>query len=69
MKVAGEDDGQAGLLLARLQASAGYAGMLSLEPHLLETRHSSGFSGPEGTAMVVGALRKLMAEVGIVEER
>ena len=55
--VAGEGDGQVGLLLARLQAS-GYAGMLSLEPHLLEARHSSGFSGAEGMAMAVGAPRK-----------
>ena len=64
--VAGRGDGQLGDLLARLQA-AGYDGVLSLEPHLLEARHSSGFSGAEGMAMAVEALRGLMAEAGIAE--
>ena len=64
--VAGEGDGQVGLLLSRLE-EAGYAGVLSLEPHLLEARHSSGFSGAEGMAMAVSALRKLMAAAGIEE--
>ena len=58
--VAGDGDGQLPELLANLQAS-GYDGVLSLEPHLLEARHSSGFSGAEGMAMAVGALRELMA--------
>ncbi len=64
--VAGAGDGQVKELLARLQAS-GYTGVLSLEPHLLEARHSSGFSGEDGMAQALGALRKLMAEVGIDE--
>ena len=64
--VAGDGDGHVGLLLSRLK-SAGYTGVLSLEPHLLEARHSSGFSGAEGMALAVGALRKLMAEAGIAE--
>ena len=64
--VAGQGDGQIKELLRRLQAS-GYTGVLSLEPHLLEARHSSGFSGAEGMALAVGALRELMAEVGIDE--
>ncbi len=64
--VAGDGDGQLPELLARLKTS-GYDGVLSLEPHLLEARHSSGFTGAEGMAMAVGALRKLMAAAGIIE--
>ena len=66
--VAGKGDGQVKELLARLRDS-GYAGVLSLEPHLLEARHSSGFSGADGMAMAVNALRGLMAAVGIEEDR
>ena len=47
--VAGEGDGQLALLLERLR-DAGYEGVLSLEPHLKEARHSSGFSGLDGMA-------------------
>ncbi len=68
VKVAGQGDGQVKGLLANLKAS-GYNGVLSLEPHLLEARHSSGFSGAEGMEMAVTALRGLMAEVGIAEGR
>ncbi len=64
--VAGAGDGQVGALLERLKAS-GYDGVLSLEPHLLEARHSSGFSGAEGMAMAVAALRELMTAAGIEE--
>ena len=64
--VAGEGDGQLPELLARLRDS-GYDGVLSLEPHLLEARHSSGFSGADGMAQAVGALRALMAAAGIEE--
>ncbi len=63
---AGEGDGQVKQLLARLLEN-GYEGVLSLEPHLLEARHSSGFSGADGMELAVSALRKLMAEVGIAE--
>ena len=66
--VAGAGDGQLPELLAHLQA-AGYAGTLALEPHLLEARHSSGFSGAEGMAMAVNALRELMAAAGIAESQ
>ncbi len=68
VKVAGQGDGQVKELLANLKAS-GYNGVLSLEPHLLEARHSSGFSGADGMEMAVTALRGLMAEVGIAEGR
>jgi sugar phosphate isomerase/epimerase len=63
---AGAGDGQVVELLAALRDS-GYQGFLSLEPHLLIARHSSGFSGPEGMATAARALRKLMAEVGCGE--
>ncbi len=64
--VAGEGDGQLPELLARLRDS-GYDGVLSLEPHLLEARHSSGFSGADGMAQAAGALRALMTAAGIEE--
>jgi len=60
---AGEGDGQVSALLAQLQAS-GYQGVLALEPHLAVARHSSGFSGPEGMAYAVKALRALMEPKG-----
>lgn len=62
--LAGDGDGQLLELLTRLQET-GYEGILSLEPHLLEARHSSGFSGADGMEAAVGALRKLMAAAGI----
>ena len=64
--LAGDGDGQLLKLLTRLQET-GYEGVLSLEPHLLEARHSSGFSGADGMEAAVSALRKLMAEAGIAE--
>jgi sugar phosphate isomerase/epimerase len=63
---AGEGDGQVAELLAALR-DAGYRGFLSLEPHLAIAGHSSGFSGAEGMARAVRALRTLMAEAGCVE--
>jgi sugar phosphate isomerase/epimerase len=64
--VAGDGDGQLPELLSRLRA-VDYEGVLSLEPHLLEARHSSGYSGADGMEAAVGALRKLMAAEGIAE--
>ena len=64
--VAGGGDGQVAQLLARLR-DWGYTNVLALEPHLLEAKHSSGFSGAEGMAMAVAALRELMHEAGIRE--
>jgi len=63
---AGEGDGQIRELLVKLQA-AGYRGVLALEPHLTIAGHSSGFSGPDGMAYAVKALRGLMADVGCEE--
>ncbi|MCY3796567.1 MAG: sugar phosphate isomerase/epimerase [Chloroflexi bacterium] len=64
--LAGDGDGQLLELLTRLQET-GYEGLLSLEPHLLDARHSSGFSGADGMEAAVRALRKLMNEAGIEE--
>jgi sugar phosphate isomerase/epimerase len=65
---AGEGDGQVGELLANLR-DAGYQGILALEPHLAIAGQRGGFSGPDGMARAVGALRDLMAATGCVETR
>ncbi len=59
---AGEGDGQLRELLTRLAAS-GYDGVLSLEPHLQVAGRSGGFSGADGMARAVAALRALLAEI------
>lgn len=66
IRPAGEGDGQVGELLAKLKET-GYRGFLALEPHLTVAGHSSGFSGPEGMARAVNALRQLMAKHGCQE--
>ena len=66
VRPAGEGDGQVGELLAKLK-EAGYQGFLALEPHLTIAGHSSGFSGPDGLARAVEALRRLMARYGCEE--
>lgn len=66
VRAAGEGDGQIPELLTRLK-EAGYEGVLALEPHLAVAGHSSGFSGADGMAYAVRALRKVMAEVGCSE--
>jgi sugar phosphate isomerase/epimerase len=63
---AGGGDGEVGLLLQRLNETS-FDGFLALEPHLAIAGHSSGFSGPDGMRTAVAALRRLMAEVGVVE--
>lgn len=65
--VAGAGDGQMRELLAALR-DRGYRGFLTLEPHLTIAGHSSGFSGPDGMALAVEALRGLMAELGCKEQ-
>jgi len=64
--VAGAGEGQVRELLAALRDRR-YQGFLSLEPHLTIAGHSSGFSGPDGMALAVEALRGLMAEAGCAE--
>ena len=66
VKAAGEGDGQVPELLTEL-VSSGYKGMLALEPHLAMAGHSSGFSGPDGMAYAVKALRAVMRDVGARE--
>jgi len=66
LSLAGTGDGQLPELLLQLRDS-GYRGILSLEPHLLDARHSSGFSGAEGMAQAAAALRELMDASGIPE--
>jgi sugar phosphate isomerase/epimerase len=59
---AGEGDGQVPELIANLRL-VGYearGGVLALEPHLALAGHSSGFSGPQGMAVAVEALRALL---------
>ena len=63
---AGEGDGQVLELLTKLR-DVGYQGVLALEPHLAIAGHSSGFSGPQGMAYAVQALRRLMDQAGCVE--
>lgn len=64
---AGHGDGQLSELLAAARDS-GYDGFLSLEPHLKVAGHSSGYTGSELFATAVGALRKILNELGLAEE-
>ncbi|MDE0070536.1 MAG: sugar phosphate isomerase/epimerase [Caldilineaceae bacterium] len=66
VKAAGEGEGQVPELLTEL-VRCGYKGMLALEPHLAMAGHSSGFSGPDGMAYAVKALRAVMDDVGAEE--
>jgi sugar phosphate isomerase/epimerase len=67
IRPAGEGDGQVRELLTKLRDS-GYQGFLALEPHLAIAGHSSGYSGADGMARAVGALRQLMAAAGCEEQ-
>ncbi|MEZ4660253.1 MAG: sugar phosphate isomerase/epimerase family protein [Caldilineaceae bacterium] len=68
IRPAGEGDGQIAELLGVLR-QRDFGGFLALEPHLAIARHSSGFSGPDGMATAVQALRKVMAECGCEESK
>jgi sugar phosphate isomerase/epimerase len=68
VRPAGKGDGQVAELLTRLRA-AGYDGFLALEPHLAIAGHSSGYSGPEGMAVAVEALRNVMRQAGLAENQ
>lgn len=63
---AGEGEGQFPELMATLR-ERGFDGVLALEPHLKLAAHSIGFSGPDGMALAVKALRNVMAEAGLEE--
>lgn len=58
--VAGLGDGQIPELLEELK-SKGYAGFLSLEPHLKAAGHMAGFSGPALFMEATTGLKKLLA--------
>ena len=60
---AGQGDGQVRDTLAAL-AEAGFAGFMSLEPHLAVTGRFGGFSGPEDFTRAADALKGLLAQVG-----
>jgi sugar phosphate isomerase/epimerase len=59
---AGQGDGQVPELLTALR-NAGYQGFLAVEPHLVIAGHSGGFSGPDGMAVAVEALRALLNQL------
>ncbi len=65
---AGEGDGQVADLLTELDR-AGYAGFLSLEPHLEQAGRDGGFSGPEKMAYAVTALRQMLSDLNLKEAR
>ena len=61
---AGHGDGKIAEILKDACAS-GYAGFLSLEPHLAQHGQFSGFSGPDQFKVAADALKKLCRENGI----
>jgi sugar phosphate isomerase/epimerase len=62
--VAGAGDGELRETLTALRDS-GFAGFLSLEPHLDLAGRAGGFSGPEKYRSAVQALKSLLGELGI----
>ena len=58
---AGQGDGELRQTLAALRDS-GFAGFVSLEPHLVQAGRFGGFSGPEGFARAASALKFLLNE-------
>ncbi|MCB0089166.1 MAG: sugar phosphate isomerase/epimerase [Caldilineaceae bacterium] len=68
VRPAGQGDGQLRALLRALLQDE-YTGFLALEPHLAIAGHSSGYSGPDGMAVAVQALRQIMAECGCEEAK
>src|ERR1700761_1399930 len=61
---AGQGDGQVRLTLAAL-AESGFAGFVSLEPHLAVAGRFGGFSGPGDFARAASALKGLLADLGM----
>jgi sugar phosphate isomerase/epimerase len=61
---AGQGDGQVRETLAALRDS-GFAGYLSLEPHLAMAGRFGGFSGADGFRIASGALKDLLAELSV----
>jgi sugar phosphate isomerase/epimerase len=61
---AGQGDGQVRDTLVALRDS-GFAGYLSLEPHLASAGRYGGFSGPDGFRLASGALKDLLADLSM----
>jgi sugar phosphate isomerase/epimerase len=61
---AGQGDGQLRETLAALRDS-GFAGFMSLEPHLAQAGRHGGFSGPAGFHRAAAALKSLLNELSI----
>ena len=61
---AGQGDGELRETLAALRDS-GFAGFMSLEPHLAQAGRFGGFSGPEGFVRAASALKFLLNEASI----
>ncbi len=61
---AGQGDGQLRETLTALRDS-GFAGYMSLEPHLARAGRSGGFSGPEGFRRAAQALKLILNELAI----
>ena len=61
---AGQGDGQMRETLAALRDS-GFAGVMSLEPHLTRAGRYGGFSGPEGFTLAARSLKLILNELGI----
>ena len=61
---AGQGDGQLRETLGALRDS-GFAGFMSLEPHLAQAGRHGGFSGPEGFHRAASALKFLLNELAI----
>jgi sugar phosphate isomerase/epimerase len=61
---AGQGDGEVRETLAALRDS-GFAGYVSLEPHLAQAGRYGGFSGPDGFRRAARALKALLDELSI----
>jgi sugar phosphate isomerase/epimerase len=61
---AGQGDGQVRETLAALRDS-GFAGYLSLEPHLAMAGRFGGFSGPDGFRLAARSLKDLLADLSV----
>jgi sugar phosphate isomerase/epimerase len=61
---AGQGDGQVRETLAALRDS-GFAGYMSLEPHLVTAERFGGFSGPEAFRRAAQALKSLLSDLSI----
>jgi sugar phosphate isomerase/epimerase len=61
---AGQGDGQVAETLAALRDS-GFAGYLSLEPHLAVAGRFGGFSGPDGFRVASAALKAVLGELSV----